>query len=63
MTNEDTTQQKKSSPLKNWLIGGMMIVIVTICMLLFAEVGMRWIDGFQLSNFELNQTEQTEETK
>jgi hypothetical protein len=52
------------SKAKKWAINITILVVVTVVMLLLAEVGMRWLDGYRLSTLELdqgvNQTQQDE---
>jgi len=40
---------------KKWLINILIVIIVTVVMLALAEVGMRIIDGYQLTSIELEQ--------
>ncbi len=40
---------------KKWAINILILVIATVVMLIVAEAGMRWIDGYRLSTIELNQ--------
>ncbi len=43
------------SKTKKWTINIIIAVVVTVVMLALAEVGMRWLDGYRLSTFELKQ--------
>ena len=40
---------------KKWLINLLILVLVTVLMLVVAEMAMRWLDGYQMSTFELQQ--------
>ena len=40
---------------KNWATNLLILLIVTILMLALAEIALRWLDGYQFSNFRLNQ--------
>lgn len=40
---------------KKWLINLLILVLVTVLMLAVAEMAMRWLDGYQMSTFELQQ--------
>ncbi len=40
---------------KNWAINLLILVVVSLLMLALAEVALRWLDGYQFSNFRLNQ--------
>ena len=40
---------------KKWLINILIFVVVMMLMLAAAELGMRWIDGYQLTSVELEQ--------
>ena len=43
------------SKYKKWAINLLILVIATIAMLVLAELGMRWLDGYRLSTMELRQ--------
>ncbi len=40
---------------KKWVINLLILLLVTVLMLTLAETAMRWLDGYQLSTFELQQ--------
>jgi hypothetical protein len=44
-----------SSKTKKWLVNIFILIITVVLMLAIAEVAMRWLDGYQLSTFELQQ--------
>jgi hypothetical protein len=48
-----------SSKTKKWLVNIFILVITVALMLAIAEVAMRWLDGYQLSTFELQQDPNT----
>jgi hypothetical protein len=43
------------SKLRKWVINLLILLLVTVLMLAIAETAMRWLDGYQLSTFELQQ--------
>jgi hypothetical protein len=43
------------STLKKWTVNILILIIVTVVMLILAEIGMRWMDGYGVSSFELKQ--------
>lgn len=43
------------SKLKKWVINLLILLLVTVLMVAIAETAMRWLDGYQLSTFELEQ--------
>ena len=40
---------------KKWIINITILIVVTIVMLLLAEIALRWLDGFRMSTLELKQ--------
>ncbi len=48
-----------SSKTKKWLVNIFILIITVALMLVVAEVAMRWLDGYQLSTFELQQDPNT----
>ena len=48
-----------SSKTKKWLVNVFILIITVALMLAVAEVAMRWLDGYQLSTFELQQDSTT----
>jgi hypothetical protein len=40
---------------KKWIINITILILVTIVMLLLAEIALRWLDGFRMSTLELRQ--------
>ena len=40
---------------KKWLVNFFILILAVALMLAMAEVAMRWLDGYQLSTFELQQ--------
>ena len=44
-----------SSKRKKWLVNIFILILAAALMLAVAEVAMRWLDGYQLSTFELQQ--------
>ena len=40
---------------KKWLVNITILIVVTIVMLLLAEIALRWLDGFRMSTLELRQ--------
>ena len=40
---------------KKWVINITILIVVTIIMLLLAEIALRWLDGFRMSTLELEQ--------
>lgn len=40
---------------RKWLINIVILVMATVLMLAVVEVAMRWLDGYQISTFELQQ--------
>ena len=40
---------------KKWLINIFILVLAVVLMLALAEVTMRWLDGYQMSQLELEQ--------
>jgi len=59
MANTDSTQKQAQSKLKKWLINIVILIIATIVIVTLAESAMRWLDGYQLSTFELQQDTST----
>ena len=43
------------SKFKKWIINITILIVVTIVMLLLAEIALRWLDGFRTSTLELRQ--------
>ena len=43
------------SKLKKWVINLLILLLVMVLMFAVAETAMRWLDGYQLSTFELQQ--------
>ena len=43
------------SKLKKWVINLLILLLVMVLTLAVAETAMRWLDGYQLSTFELQQ--------
>jgi len=48
-----------SSKHKKWLVNVFILILAAVLMLAVAEVAMRWLDGYQLSTFELQQDPNT----
>jgi hypothetical protein len=44
------------SKYRKWLINIFIFIVAIILMLVIAEFAMRWIDGYQLTNIELEQS-------
>jgi len=44
-----------SSKHKKWLVNIFILILAAVLMLAVAEAAMRWLDGYQLSTFELQQ--------
>ena len=40
---------------KKWLVNIFILIIAVVLMLAVAEGAMRWLDGYELSTFELQQ--------
>ena len=47
------------SKYKKWLVNIFILILATILMLVMVEATMRWLDGYQLSTFELQQDPNT----
>lgn len=41
---------------RKWAVNLIILVAVTVLMLALAEIALRWVDGYTLSNFELEQS-------
>ena len=50
-----------SSKRKKWLVNILILLITVVLMLAVTEVAMRWLDGYQLSTFELQQDPTTDQ--
>lgn len=41
------------------MVNLIILIAVTVLMLALAEIALRWVDGYELSNFELGQDNTT----
>ena len=59
MSSKEQLRTPGKRPYRRWAVNLIILVAVTVLMLALAELALRWVDGYDLSNFELDQDNTT----
>jgi hypothetical protein len=59
MSSDDQPRTPSKRSYRKWAVNLIILVAVTVFMLALAEITLRWIDGYDLFNVELEQDNAT----